>query len=257
MGIKWDAKKRTYVYTKPKRKKSKNYNYNRAIKNKSAQISTRLENLNTIWDKFAPLMEKMIEEKRIEEEDKKIIKENKKQAKALASKIRGFNTATENPIDWAIEKAKKQAKEMWQQRGTSKDNGGKAVASHALHAGAEALDVAWQLVKQSSNLNYNRYITLQEDYITNQAINNAMDSINRAKQAGSSILSGAASGAATGGVVGAIIGGIAGAIKFGNSQYVEYQQRMSSYYQQLNATNFQTNFDASRLGLIGSSGTEN
>jgi hypothetical protein len=109
-----------------------------------------------------------------------------------------------------------------------------------------------QLVSQISNAaSYatNRYLTLHEEYMGQQQLSNIKTTINKAQSLGSSV--------ATGAAVGGWVGAIGGAVSWGISQHFEYQQRMSSYYQQLNATNFQTEFSASKLGLNGSSGTEN
>ena len=60
--------------------------------------------------------------------------------------------------------------------------------------------------------------------------------------------------AATGNYVGAAVTAGAAIINEG----MQYYQRMSGYYQALNATNYQTGFSATRAGLVdGGRGTEN
>lgn len=126
--------------------------------------------------------------------------------------------------------------------------------------GAVGVQAASKLVSSAKNMaefSLNRYCTLQEDYLSQQAISNAQTSISQLSQAGNSIMSGVVSMSAFG-PWGMIAGGLIGAASFGVNQYTAYQQRMSSYYQKLNATNFQTSFAASRAGLTNQSrGTEN
>lgn len=122
--------------------------------------------------------------------------------------------------------------------------------------GIQAASKLSSLALESAEFAFNRYASLQEDYMSQQTLANIEGSINRLSNAGNSIMSGAMSMAAFG-PWGMIAGGLIGGASFGANQYLKYQKRMSSYYQQLNATNFQTEFSSSRLGLIGSSGTEN
>ena len=195
--------------------------------------------------------------KNLEKKKKEIYKKNKEAAIELSKSLRGLSQYSLHPIKTSINKAQKKAAEMYYSQGTSVDNLDSAKKSHFVHGFAQAAEVANNYVKSAANFAYNRHITLQEDYITAQMKNNVEDSVNRVKGLAQNVFEGAVEGAVKGGVIGAIIGGISGAVDYGAQQYIEYQQRMSNYYQQLNATNFQTNFDASRLGLIGSSGTEN
>lgn len=123
-------------------------------------------------------------------------------------------------------------------------------------AGIEAASKMVSAVESVADFSIDRYCTLQEDYSTKQFLSNWKDTYGRAKGAASSIISGAASMSSFG-VKGMIFGAALGAANFGFNQYMEYQKRMSSYYQKLNSTNYETGFAASRAGLIGSSGTEN
>lgn len=127
----------------------------------------------------------------------------------------------------------------------------------ALNIGVQLVSETAKIATQSANMAINRYCTLQEDYMTSQAISNVRTTVDKAKGFGGSILSGAAAGLGAG-PVGVVAGAVIGAASYGANQYYEYQQRMSGYYQKLNATNFETNFNASRLGLINNGrGTEN
>jgi hypothetical protein len=233
------------------------------MKNRTALNQQYQSYKNTIF-KIAEQVAEIIEKndsdkflKNLEKKKKEIYKKNKEAAIELSKKLRGFSQVGLHPIKSSINKAQKKAAEMYYSQGTSLDNLDSAKKSHFVHGFAKAAEVATNYVKSAANFAYNRHVTLQEDYITSQMKSNVEDSVNRVKGLAQNVWDGAKDGAKVGGVVGAIIGGVAGAIDYGSQQYIEYQQRMSNYYQQLNATNFQTNFDASRLGLIGSSGTEN
>lgn len=110
----------------------------------------------------------------------------------------------------------------------------------------------------NSSVSYatNRYFSLKEDYLSENVYNNIKSGVTKGLGMASSLISGAAAGAKTGSVfgpvgtaVGAVLGAAVGGFGYGANQYVQYQQKMSGYYQQLNATNAQTQFQAKRLGL--------
>lgn len=99
----------------------------------------------------------------------------------------------------------------------------------------------------------NRYFTLSEDYLSQNLYNNVKNSISKSIQLGKTAFS-VATMAATGNIPGAIVTGATAIIDEG----MQYYQRMSGYYQALNATNYQTGFSATRAGLVNDSrGTEN
>lgn len=110
----------------------------------------------------------------------------------------------------------------------------------------------------NSSVSYatNRYFSLKEDYLSENVYNNIKSGVTKGLGMANSLISGAAAGAKTGSVfgpvgtaVGAVLGASVGGFGYGANQYVQYQQKMSGYYQQLNATNAQTQFQAKRLGL--------
>lgn len=110
----------------------------------------------------------------------------------------------------------------------------------------------------NSSVSYatNRYFSLKEDYLSENVYNNIKSGVTKGLGMASSLISGAVAGAKTGSVlgpvgtaVGAVLGATVGGFGYGLNQYVQYQQKMSGYYQQLNATNAQTQFQAKRLGL--------
>ena len=110
----------------------------------------------------------------------------------------------------------------------------------------------------NSSVSYatNRYFSLKEDYLSENVYNNIKSGVTKGLGMANSLISGATAGAKTGSVfgpvgtaVGAVLGASVGGFGYGLNQYVQYQQKMSGYYQQLNATNAQTQFQAKRLGL--------
>lgn len=111
----------------------------------------------------------------------------------------------------------------------------------------------------NSSVSYatNRYFSLKEDYLSENVYNNIKSGVTKGLGMANSLISGAATGAKAGSMilpgvgtaVGAVLGAAVGGFGYGANQYVQYQQKMSGYYQQLNATNAQTQFQAKRLGL--------
>ena len=102
-----------------------------------------------------------------------------------------------------------------------------------------------------------REFSLSENYIAQQTYANASKAIGAVESFAGSVISGALVGAKFG-PYGAIVGSvISGAVNI-VSQYNVNQNRLSSYYQSLNASNYQSDFSQVRAGLIdGSRGTEN
>ena len=125
---------------------------------------------------------------------------------------------------------------------------------------------AKQVAEQSISAGWNRYTTLQEDYIAENRINNIKTSVNNVKSMAQSSLKGATTGAQLGGAIGgpwgaaagAAVGVVAGTTFWGVNQHLKNQQKLSGYYQQLNQTTFQTYLDSSRAGLVDNGrGTQN
>lgn len=201
-------------------------------------------------DPLGTIAARMAQEKRIEE-----LKETHQSSKDLSEKLLTLKAVGNDPIAYALQRAKTSLNKKMSDsidKGDTKSyfsSGGKLFA---IETAEKMADVALQTAEAS----FNRYATLQEDYLTQQAISNVKDTISRVKSGASNILSGASTGAIFG-PWGAAAGAVIGAISWGTSQFVQYQERISGYYQQLNATNYQTNFAASKLGLSGGSGTEN
>ena len=190
------------------------------------------------------------------EKDSDYLKKAKTSAEELSITLLRSRQLAHDPIGYALDRAKKNIRKEHE---LSMKFGGildKDVTKK--FAVQQTLETTLSIVESAADFAINRYTTLQEDYLTAQAYSNVKDTINRAKQFGGSVLSGASTGMATAGPVGAVIGAVASVANFGVTQYMEYQKRMSSFYQQLNATNFQTSFSSARLGLVNNGrGTEN
>lgn len=96
----------------------------------------------------------------------------------------------------------------------------------------------------------NRQTTLNENYLAQNNLNVMKKSISFAASFTSAIIAGKDAAGAAGIAV--------AAVAWGANQYISYQNRMSSYYQQLNSNNFNTEFSQVRAGLINNGrGTEN
>ena len=133
----------------------------------------------------------------------------------------------------------------------TKEEASKAIATMALENVAS-------LVINSAGVSMSRYFSMSENYMAETDFQNAITMINKGKSFASTIfLSSKAAGLAAG-PYGAALGAIIGAATWVGSEYINYQQKMSNYYQNLNATNYQTEFDRTRLGLTNEGkGTEN
>ena len=126
----------------------------------------------------------------------------------------------------------------------SNNNNTSIILAKAVVASTVAL--AKRVVMDGIQRNY----SLTENYIAQNDMRNLQTAINKVGGFTASI----GGGFAVGGVPGAVIG----AVTWGANEFVSYQKRMSGYNQQLNATNYQTAFDRSRLGLTNEGrGTEN
>lgn len=126
-------------------------------------------------------------------------------------------------------------------------------------------DTMVPVVTGALKMGWNRYTTLQEDYLAENRVNNVMTSVNKVKSLTNSVVSGAMTGATVGsaaGPVGTAVGLLMGTMTslamWGTQNNLENQQKLSNYYQQLNQTNFQTYLDSSRAGLVDNGrGTQN
>lgn len=143
--------------------------------------------------------------------------------------------------------------------------GGGGGAVMAVGLGVKLVSDAASEVFSIAMMEHNRYFTLREDYIGQNKMSMLQTQMNTSKALLSSITSGALAGAATGLATGnplviaagAVIGGVSSGVKTGLDMRIQRDQKIEQYNMQLNATNAQTQFMASRASLInGGRGTE-
>lgn len=116
---------------------------------------------------------------------------------------------------------------------------------------------AKQLLSQSIELTLNRAFSLTEDYINQNNYQNIRKAYSLAASFGSSLIGGAMVGGAAG-PGGAAIGAIISVSSWGANQVIQNKAALSSYYQDLNAANFNTDFSRTRAGLVNEGrGTDN
>lgn len=120
-----------------------------------------------------------------------------------------------------------------------------------------AVDKISSIISSGVRSSMNRYFSMSENYMAEMDFQNAMTVIGKGRSFASTVFTAARAGS-TFGPGGAAVGAIISAAAWVGNEYVNYQQRMSNYYQNLNATNYQTEFDRTRLGLTNEGkGTEN
>lgn len=104
----------------------------------------------------------------------------------------------------------------------------------------------YNMVKENAitfaNQSLNRYYSITEDYIGENYKHNFDKALNTAQN----ITSATIQGAMVGGIPGAIIGGTSAVL----STVASERQRINSYYANLNATNYQTEFNRTRSALV-------
>lgn len=130
--------------------------------------------------------------------------------------------------------------------------------------GAMLLKDATEVATTYALSEVNRYFSLTGDYISQNKLNEIKTRIGRAQSTASALRRGAAKGAALGAVggpmlaaLGIAIGAASEARKSLVEARIERNVRKEQYDIQLNATNIQTNFMASRASLVnGGRGTE-
>lgn len=113
----------------------------------------------------------------------------------------------------------------------------------------QAYQNAKQNVKQMIDFSLNRYFNMKEDYLSQNTFNHVKTAISKVGSFFEATGAGALAGSKFG-LPGAVVGAAVGATGNAISQVVSYEQRMSGYYSALNATNFQTSFQASKMNLI-------
>lgn len=117
----------------------------------------------------------------------------------------------------------------------------------------QAKNQAINIATSAASYSLNRYFSVKEDYLSENVYNEISSKFSVVKSAYSGGKKGAQLGGSIGGGWGALIGAVVGTVWGGATnalqKHIDYQKKMSGYYQQLNATNAQTEFQAKRLGL--------
>lgn len=147
-------------------------------------------------------------------------------------------------------KTKKKKKTKEEKEKEKRQKAWKQIGKNAFNAAKEILISG---VENSLQRNY----TLTENYMAQATYANAKKSISMVTSLGTTIAGAAKVGSLAGGAGIVASVGVA-VVSWGVNQYISYQNRMSSYYQSLNASNYQSDFSQIRAGLVdGSKGTEN
>ena len=121
----------------------------------------------------------------------------------------------------------------------------------------QAYQNAKQLASQSINYSFKRYTTLKEDYILENNLNNFQLGISKVKGFAGAAFSGAVMGSSLG-PIGSVFGAAVSLGGYGITNIIQNSAYRSSYYQDLNATNLQTQFMQQRSSLYNEGrGTEN
>lgn len=120
------------------------------------------------------------------------------------------------------------------------------------------LQQAKQIANQTFSFGIDRKLSLTENYLAQNEYNNFKTTISKAKSLAGTVGSGAVAGVQVGGAWGAVIGAVVGTVAWGAGQYTENRANLSSYYQEINTTNYNSQFSRTRAGLVdGGRGTEN
>lgn len=131
-------------------------------------------------------------------------------------------------------------------------------------AGGRATLYAMALVKNVVSIGYrigkmelNRAFSLKENYLAQNAMTMLESEMGALQSAAKTFASNVALGASLGGPVGAVVGAAFGTVSNMVNIQIQKAETMERHNMQLNSTNAQTTFSASRAALVnGSRGTE-
>ena len=130
---------------------------------------------------------------------------------------------------------------------------GKAVAVGALYVAGNAASTGYRIAK----MELNRQFSLKENYLAQNKMAEFESEMGALQSAAKTFASNVALGASLGGPVGAIVGAAFGTVSNMVNIQIQKAETMERHNMQLNATNAQTEFSASRAALVnGSRGTE-
>lgn len=152
--------------------------------------------------------------------------------------------------DGTVETKKKPRKTKEEKEREERIKAIKVVSMYALN------NVKDDLVDFVQNIS-NRSLSLTENYLAQNNKAKTMKAVKSTASLASSIIAGVKLGS-IGGPIGIAVGTAVSIASWGAGQFLNYQNRMSNYYQQINESNFNTEFSQVRAGLINNSrGTEN
>lgn len=132
----------------------------------------------------------------------------------------------------------------------------KIMASNAWPA-AMIMSKTEQLLVNTANIEMNRFFSLKEDYMSQNAVNMLKQEVSTIKSIASSTLAGVMTGA-KGGIVGMAVGGVIGTAYGVANAVISKNQQIEQYNMQLNTINMQVSYGERRASLVnGGRGTEN
>lgn len=113
----------------------------------------------------------------------------------------------------------------------------------------QAYQYAKSAIKQMVMYEINKYYSLTENYKAQQDMSNALATIGKVSNFGSTVAAGAITGAA-GGPVGAAFGAIVAAVGYAANEGIQTYQRFEQQNRNLATMNVQSSFQLTRMGLI-------
>lgn len=168
--------------------------------------------------------------------------------------IRLGNQVEEPATEDAIDKSTSKSLSAFLKNGTAEE----VIAAACSYAGKQIMSTTISMVKQSASIEVNRYFALDEDYMLQNSLNNFMQEASTISSVVVGTKDAAMSGAKVAGVPGAIVGALFGLGKGIFQTYIQRAKTIEAYQMELNATNIQTAYGATRASLYNEGrGTEN
>lgn len=158
-----------------------------------------------------------------------------------------------NKLDSLLHPVKSGQSELMQKVRANMKPENVAKVGAALYIVKDVASMLWRY----GNMELNRSFALKENYMAQNKMNMFNEQMGTLKSSISTVGSSIVMGAMAGGIPGAIVGGAYGVVKAAVDIDIQKGQKIEQYNMQLNATNAQTQFSASRAALVnGSRGTE-
>lgn len=121
--------------------------------------------------------------------------------------------------------------------------------SWQVNCAKQIYDNAKESLLHAVDYSINRSLSLSEDYLAENQYRVIKGTYQKISGAYNSIANGAIAGATIGGPAGAVAGAFINLISWGVREATSQAERWSNYNRQLNAINFNTQFNAKRAGL--------